>query len=51
MEGLRRAQVAELLAGPLDTRLPVVVAGDINSAAPDGPAYRLLLDPPRAGSR
>jgi endonuclease/exonuclease/phosphatase family metal-dependent hydrolase len=43
VEGLRRAQVAELLAGPLDTRLPVVLAGDINSAAPDGPAYQLLL--------
>jgi endonuclease/exonuclease/phosphatase family metal-dependent hydrolase len=43
MEGLRRAQVAELLAGPLDTPLPVVLAGDINSAAPGGPAYQMLL--------
>jgi hypothetical protein len=35
----------ELLAGPLDTDLPVVLLGDFNSdAEADGLAYRILID-------
>lgn len=42
-EVVRVAQAQELLAGPLDTELPVVLAGDFNSAASDGVAYGVLL--------
>jgi endonuclease/exonuclease/phosphatase family metal-dependent hydrolase len=35
-EEIRMAQAAELLAGPLDTELPVVLAGDLNSNANGG---------------
>ena len=42
-EVVRAAQAQELLAGPLDTDLPVVLLGDFNSRAPDGVAYGLLV--------
>jgi endonuclease/exonuclease/phosphatase family metal-dependent hydrolase len=35
-EEIRLAQAAELLAGPLDTDLPVILAGDLNSNANGG---------------
>jgi endonuclease/exonuclease/phosphatase family metal-dependent hydrolase len=41
-EGLRVQQVGELLAGPLATKLPVILVGDINSEAPDAAAYLAL---------
>jgi hypothetical protein len=44
-ELVRQAQARELLAGPLDTDLPVVLLGDFNSdAESDGLAYRILID-------
>lgn len=43
-EAIRVEQATELLADPLSTELPVVLVGDLNSAAPGGPAYELVLD-------
>lgn len=44
-EFIRVQQAQELLAGPLDTDLPVVLLGDFNSnAEADGLAYRILVD-------
>jgi endonuclease/exonuclease/phosphatase family metal-dependent hydrolase len=44
-EFIRVQQARELLAGPLDTDLPVVLLGDFNSnAEADGLAYRILVD-------
>jgi hypothetical protein len=44
-EFIRIQQARELLAGPLDTDLPVVLLGDFNSdAEADGLAYRVLTD-------
>jgi endonuclease/exonuclease/phosphatase family metal-dependent hydrolase len=44
-EFIRVRQAAELLAGPLDTDLPVVLVGDFNSDADaDGLAYEILTD-------
>jgi endonuclease/exonuclease/phosphatase family metal-dependent hydrolase len=45
---VRAAQAEELLAGPADTTLPVILAGDLNSDAQSGnpaqnEAYRLLV--------
>jgi endonuclease/exonuclease/phosphatase family metal-dependent hydrolase len=37
VEIVRQIQGAELLAGPLDTDLPVILAGDLNSNANGGP--------------
>lgn len=45
-EFIRVQQAAELLAGPLDTDLPVVLVGDFNSnAEADGLAYGILTGP------
>jgi endonuclease/exonuclease/phosphatase family metal-dependent hydrolase len=43
----QQAQTNELLSGPLNTKLPVIVAGDLNSDAlapswPNGPAFGML---------
>lgn len=44
-EFIRVQQARELLAGPLDTDLPVVLLGDFNSnAEANGLAYRILVD-------
>jgi hypothetical protein len=44
-EFIRVQQARELLAGPLDTELPVVLLGDFNSnAEANGVAYRVLID-------
>ncbi len=44
-EFIRVQQAQELLDGPLDTELPVVLLGDVNSnAEADGLAYRILVD-------
>lgn len=44
-EFIRVQQARELLAGPLDTDLPVVLLGDFNSnAEANGLAYRILID-------
>jgi hypothetical protein len=42
--GARFLQAQELLAGPLATERPTVLVGDVNSPAPAGDTYRLLLD-------
>src|SRR5687768_14293669 len=41
--GVREAQAEALLAGPADTRLPVIIAGDFN-AGPNTSTYELLTD-------
>ena len=43
-QGIRVAQVMELVAGLSAETLPVILLGDFNTPAPDGPAYRHLLD-------
>lgn len=44
-EFIRVQQARELIAGPLDTDLPVVLLGDFNSnAEANGLAYRILID-------
>ena len=40
----QEAQAAELLAGPLVTDLPAILAGDINAQATYAPAYRAVVD-------
>jgi endonuclease/exonuclease/phosphatase family metal-dependent hydrolase len=40
-EAIRLAQAAELVAGPVNTELPVIIVGDFN-AAPGTPTYTLL---------
>jgi len=40
-ESIRLAQAAELVAGPVNTELPVILTGDFN-AAPGTPTYGLL---------
>jgi len=45
---VQAAQTSELLSGPLDTDLPVMLAGDLNSDADapsfaNGPAYGILV--------
>ena len=40
----RVAQMQELVASLSDVTLPVILLGDFNTAAPDGAAYRLLLE-------
>lgn len=42
-EFFRNLQAMELLAGPLDTELPVILLGDFNSPAPSGQTYQTLL--------
>ena len=42
-ETIRIAQAAELLAGPANTDIPIIVAGDFN-AAPSTATYNLLAD-------
>ena len=41
-ESIRVLQAAELVAGPVNTQLPVILVGDFN-AAPGTPAYTLLV--------
>src|SRR5438876_1108377 len=38
------AQARELLDGVLDTDRPVVLMGDLNTQAPEAPAYRMFLE-------
>ena len=38
------AQTQELVASLSTETLPVILLGDFNTPAPDGPAYKLLLD-------
>jgi endonuclease/exonuclease/phosphatase family metal-dependent hydrolase len=42
-EVIRSAQAAELIAGPINTELPVIITGDFN-AAPGTPTYALLAN-------
>jgi hypothetical protein len=42
-EVIRNAQAHELLSGPLDTDLPVILVGDFNSNAVGGIAYGTLI--------
>ncbi|MCX4666047.1 endonuclease/exonuclease/phosphatase family protein [Streptomyces sp. NBC_01381] len=41
---VQEAQGQELLDGPLDTGLPTVLLGDLNSPAPGGQTYQNLVD-------
>ena len=43
-EGVRVAQVGELILAFEDELLPLIVVGDFNSEAPGGSAYRPMLD-------
>ena len=42
--GIRLSQTRELVAGLMNETLPVILLGDFNTLAPDGPAYAILLD-------
>ena len=41
---VRVAQTEELVASLSDETLPMILLGDFNTAAPDGPAYKILLE-------
>ena len=43
-QAIRVAQTQELVASLSTETLPVILLGDFNTPAPDGPAYKLLLD-------
>ena len=43
-QAIRVAQTQELVASLSTETLPVILLGDFNTQAPDGPAYKLLLD-------
>ena len=44
MATIRVAQTEELVASLRDETLPIILLGDFNTAAPDGAAYKILLD-------
>ena len=44
MATVRVAQAEELVANLRDETLPMILLGDFNTAAPDGAAYKILLD-------
>ena len=44
MATVRVAQTEELVASLRDETLPILLLGDFNTAAPDGTAYKILLD-------
>ena len=44
MATVRVAQAEELVASLRDETLPIILLGDFNTAAPDGAAYKILLD-------
>ena len=44
MATVRVAQAEELVANLRDETLPIILLGDFNTAAPDGAAYKILLD-------
>ena len=44
MATVRVAQTEELVASLRDETLPIILLGDFNTAAPDGAAYKILLD-------
>ena len=44
MATVRVAQTEELVASLRDETLPLILLGDFNTAAPDGAAYKILLD-------
>ena len=44
MATVRVAQTEELVASLRDETLPIILLGDFNTVAPDGAAYKILLD-------